>query len=454
MSIPNKNIMKPKISRYLARLFGTDSKRLQFAYLFIFILCVVELCIGFRLPLDFDTYPDAKSYISASYNWERLIPDEARTPIYPLTISLCRFIFEGDTQYKAVYGLQCLSFVISIFYLIKLSHIFGLGPKTTLIPTALYSLLPATVNYMFFLLTEGFCISFIIFFIWALVVDYPNIPTKRSAIVSGIWLFILIYLRPAMLCMLPVYIIYNGVILYRHRTRNISVVSIPIIVVTCLAGSLLLYKSVIQSKYSIDSLTRVTITNNYYTARESLALKPSHTKNAEFKKFLQEHATDKPFTDTGDLDWSDHRRLVYDCGVSREELASAVENAFQERPMARFTPVPSRLYRASNMSIYSIYPLSHLDRFLREVLRLDLFCFMFLMAICTLLLMTHKASMPFWILWLSIVATFGLAIIGAPAEWPRLTTPVYSLIYLLVTAMCKQTLSIRKNLSYTCRTGS
>ena len=150
---------------------------------------------------DTDSYflPIEKLLNEGSY-----IPDY-RMPGYGLIYFIIRLFIDKVLAYNIVIILQWVLSSISIYFLAK--SVFIATGKTALffITFFLYLFSTSTNVLDYYLLTESFSTSALIFSIYFLV-TYMNNNLKRSAILSGLFICWSIFMRPVLLPILGIYI--------------------------------------------------------------------------------------------------------------------------------------------------------------------------------------------------------------------------------------------------------
>ena len=400
-----------------------------YGYVAVYIILCTILLLGLLRPMPYRVFDDTVSYTGASYTILHGSIDSARTPVYPLLIAFCRAIFGEVWQCNAVVWCQSILFVISVVCVTGISRRLGMSRKEALLPTALYALFPGVYQWQFVMLTEGLTISFMVFFLWSMLIGYPGAPNLKTAIWSGVWLMLLIYLRPVSICLIPVYIIYWGWMLVKWNKTALKSVTVAGAMLILVMASLAGYKSYIKSHYGFNSLTYVSIVNNYFTAREAMVLLPRYTDNIYFRNHLDSVSKRKPYNSRGGIADENWRPDSVDIPYSAVE--KAVNHAIADHPVEVLKIMPRRALRASRLSYVYMNPKSTPDKVLQIMYRFGVYTMMIIL-IGTLILMLIKPAVPaVWLLWLASASFTASCILGAMGEWDRLTVPVLSAVIIL-----------------------
>lgn len=426
--------MRLKKNKFVLWLTGSSSNSLFWAYIVMYALAALELIFYIAACPDGIHTPDTFTYISASYT----IPDgmlhEQRTPLYPLVIACMRALFGESRQLLLTNVMQCVVFFISIFYFQQILRKVSIYRWLVFASTFIYALFPGFNSFCIYILTEAFTVSFVVFFIWSLVRDFPNLPKWTSALFSGLWLFLLIYLRPASLCLLPVYLIYWGYMLYKWKRKVLSSVLSATASTVVIIFSLALYKAEIHRLYSIHSISIVTIYNNYFTVREANSLRSTHTDHPGFKQYLETVQDSTIFANDGRVKYNEFRYLRDSLHVDSKTFETAVNKALSSHLDPRISRIPSRLYRASIMPLF-IWPQVPYINIVDMAFRLTMYSYMLFLLGSIIWILARKKGICEWTLWLTSTSFLATSIVGAMAEWNRLTLPGMSAALILLTIM-------------------
>lgn len=215
----------------------------------------------------------------------------SRTPVYPLIIICLRAVFGSVLWAPVLMLLQYLIFLISGLALARIALKYISNYKISFWITTIYLITPGFVGYTLYILTESLSISGIIFFIWFLAKDMPKPPSSRNMLIACILLFILVFLRPIFIYLIPVVVIYAFLIAWQYGLRGfkpvLTAVIMMFVVVTCLFG----YKKAIAREYGLNSMTLISVVNNWCTARQAIGAHPELAEDSELRELLIEIET-------------------------------------------------------------------------------------------------------------------------------------------------------------------
>lgn len=234
--------------------------KIKYIYL-LSIICCVYYTYLFKVDTPFDTH----TYIEA---WSSLLEghlDKWRTPVYPVFLGLMRTIC-GDNYMYYVVVIQHLVFLVSIkyFYLLIRYSITNKGISFFL--TLFYALYPCVATYNCCIETSTFAVTGSVFLLYSIVCLYKT-DNCRYGIYVFLWLIFLIFLRPAVMYLLPVTLI--GWCLVAIKRKNFS--NKP--VVYGMAGSivvsilLVVYIAMFKVNYGVFTPSGVGLINQYTIAK-------------------------------------------------------------------------------------------------------------------------------------------------------------------------------------------
>jgi len=233
---------------------------------------------------------DTQSYISAWNNISSMHIDIWRTPVYPIFIGFTQKCF-GSYYLMAGTIIQHLVFLISIFYFYKSALHIVESKRISVYITAIYALYPCYATWNCFNLTEPFAIHSMVFTLYCAITAYRNNSTFHI-VAFGFWILFQIFLRPAQIYILPVFLL--GWILLFIKERRVSSILIGGITCIILASCLMfVYMLEFKRAYGVFAPCGVGIVNKYYMARRDGTLKYNNIKNIELRKYIAER--DKKF---------------------------------------------------------------------------------------------------------------------------------------------------------------
>lgn len=255
----------------------------------IYILAILHCIILFFYcgrQWDYDT----SSYITAWENISSYHIDLWRTPIYPFFIGISRLCF-GSYYLLAGTVIQHIVFLISIWYFYKLTSSVINSERIVLLSTTFYALYPCYATWNCFILTEPFAIYSMVFTLYCAITAYRN-NSLFHIIAFGFWILFQIFLRPAQLYILPVFLL--GWIILLFKERGVSRIILGGIISIIFSTSImLLYMLEFKKTYGLFTPCGVGVVNKYYLARRDGLLKSNNIRNMEFMKYVEEN--DKKF---------------------------------------------------------------------------------------------------------------------------------------------------------------
>lgn len=163
------------------------------------------LLLRFALSLLFQpelNYPDTVTYLNYSGNIVIGLPDPVRTPVYPYFIKLIHLLMPLNLDTGIFVAQGALSW-LSVFFFYRTASILFKSRKVAVAAALVYAVLPSLINFNKCILTESLSISFLVFFLY-LFVGYLKKPTMAKAVVTTLFVFFLVMLRPSFLYLLAV----------------------------------------------------------------------------------------------------------------------------------------------------------------------------------------------------------------------------------------------------------
>lgn len=346
-----------------------------------------------------------------------------RPPVYPCILLILRYVVGKTYLFAAVRALQYVIFFISIIYFSKIARAVIPSLKGAFWTSAAYALLPSFASFNNCILTESLCVSFVIFFIWTLVQALHEKKYVGSALKSGLWLFLMIFLRPVMMCLIPVYLIFWVYVAIRVRNSARGVMTAALGLVLCVAA-ISVYKHQIYSVYGQRTMSTASVTNNYYTLRELDLIGPEHTDNPAYKQFLDSMRGKSPrYQGKQHVNFGEQFYIRDTINVSYNEREAAVERAMAGNRSILYARIAKR--NLTYLSCHPLLPDMNVFPFLyqSELFPVTLSCYLLFMVIALILLVWRIRKFEPWILFLTSAAITGAATIGAMDEWTRLFLP-------------------------------
>jgi len=203
---------------------------------------------------------DTSGYYKA---WDSIMTDGVdalRTPVYPAFLHGIKTVF-GPWSDEAALLCQCLIFLIAIHYFRKLASMLIRNETVVYWTTAIFAWFPGIVNFNLLILTESLSLSCSVFMCFWLAKTCCDLRTSHI-VKSAVFLFILIFLRPAFIFLIPISILFWIILTCRRRgpARPITVgFSSVAIIIICLGA----YVWQMNRVYGIKSTSIVSDLNSY-----------------------------------------------------------------------------------------------------------------------------------------------------------------------------------------------
>lgn len=385
---------------------------------------------------------DTGSYIEAITPVLSGRPDFYRPPVYPLLLAAMRWLFGEVGSIVAVRLVQCAVFIVSAWYFRLICMKFTGGRlRSVFWLAAVYCLLPATLHTCLLIMTESLACSGTVFLMWWLVRDWPECPSVRSAVRLSAWLVFLVFLRPMLLCLVGVVVVYLLVLTFRRRrTRGLRTAWGGAAACLVLAGA---YTVCMHRTYGVWTFSGVSMANSYCMVCDAGMMYPHHTDNEMLRREMSRiygasHilSADPIFLKT---------RWVPDVSddIPAADIQKAVNNAIASDPVELLRHLDRRvrwLVRTSPMLYRTSLPgLKMFERTFYPTMGVYL---LFMLGVAVWLVVRRcrrgdRAPLS-WLMWLTCMLVTWTAILGAMCDWERLIEPCIPFVWLLVWLVLSQ----------------
>lgn len=418
--------MRPSITNVwrLLGYSGYQTPWLSYTALYIIAILIAGVCI---LSGQYSMTPDSINYIEASEALMRGEPHIMRPPVYPLIIGLSRLMLGADHQIHGVIIVQWITFIISIVYFRNTLALLISSARCLFWATAVYAICPVFYVFNQTLLTEGLAGSFVIFFLYCLTNDSPGL---KRALWSGIWLLILVYLRPAMICLLPVYGFYWGYVLYRQRKSGSGGAVTAGVIMALIIVSLIGYKHIIHNEFGTHTISVASVVNNWYILREQDAIGEEHADAPKVKAFLDSLHGTSPWTGQT-LHWDEDRYLREVLRLSWPEIEAINARAIADNPWFYLRSFKMHLWQLKCHTFMPGYVYAAPIKYGGELMPLSISCFVAFMSFAGVLLVWRVRRIMPWVLFLTAASIAGAALIGSMNEWDRMFNPCMGAAWML-----------------------
>lgn len=234
--------------------------RLRYIYILSIVNCFL-MTIIFKVDVSFDTY----TYIDAWSSFQDGIIDKWRTPIYPVFLGLMKAFFGINFLYFVV-AIQHLFYLVSIRYLYLLMRDYITNKNISFFLTLFYALYPSVITYNCCIVTETFAVSGIIFLLFSTSKLYKT-QKWRFVFFSFIWLFFLIFLRPAVMYLLPVLMVFWLIVAIERKKECCMSVVGGITSCAFVSIFLLVYMAMFKCCYGVFAPSGIGLINKYAIAK-------------------------------------------------------------------------------------------------------------------------------------------------------------------------------------------
>lgn len=200
--------------------------------LFLYLLPTNEL--GWQIAIDGG---DTESYLRPIENlieYGSYTPDY-RLPGYGMIFFVLRAFFQSETAQTILVLLQWLISTISIFYLAESIYTITRNERLSFLGLALYTISTSSNTFDYFLLTESFTTSFLIFGTYQFL-KYLERSKLQNLIWSSVFISWASLMRPVLFPLIGVLIIlsivkgYQAGDLFKSRLKKVLLIIIPILI--------------------------------------------------------------------------------------------------------------------------------------------------------------------------------------------------------------------------------
>ena len=429
--------------------------------LVIIYALAIALCLSILVP----RCKPAEAILNDSYTYYYAVNqlnegkvDFLRTPVYPLFLDLT---LAGDLHIEEpaatllpsmeqgmklaeavgyspciVYILQNLIFLISLWCFYRVSVYVARSRKVGFWLTLFFMIFSLISCEHCALMTESLSISGFIFLIYSACQVY-RFRSVMHAILTCVWTFLLIFLRPSFIFLLPILFVVSIWLFWQKTCRKLAVV--------CLIGALVnatavfLYMQEFKKQYGLFAITAVSTINDYLCLHFYDMINPDEIENAGLSASEAHFAQEKECASvTAPLVDNAYRsKLFKHCGELVDEFGIVTLNQEANRLISSHL-----LKYIENKGIYCIvharYPLIKRFKGSLSLVGLNVGLVYFLIAISGFLfvrdlVLRRKIAWYALLLWMITTSNLLVIIIGAPDDYMRLLLPSHSINLLLAT---------------------
>lgn len=372
-------------------------------------------------------FPDSSSYIRAWDLYSNFEIDSLRTPVYPIFLGVIKTIFGSNLFQIVAIIIQHIVFLCSVAFLYKMAKWFIHSEKIVFILTLLYTIVPAfIICWNNAILTESFAISGMVFLMYVTISMLKEFSFTKLFLHTAL-LLIMIFLRPALVYILPVFAVSWLYFIFVKKERKLGFAALSSVVIVSLC--LLSYMKVFENRFGIFASSIVNVNNQLFIARQYGLLDPDEISDKQLKE-----AVIQSYKDNGEyIREHSKMKIVYkdiwpfDIKAKNE----AINKSYKAHPLKVAKKSIVRLLLASDWSMtgYSDHFVngpSEINRLFDWGFKLKhLFFMLFIYGFILIYVLIKKNTFPFFsILFFMLgVSNIIVAVVGAQAEWSRLILP-------------------------------
>lgn len=397
--------------------------------------CIIYVFLFAKLGVYRSEVSDTPSYISAASLIFQGIPDVGRTPVYPIFIGIVKYIF-GNYWDNALSLIQYFIFLISAIYLYKVAKRLGASTRLAFWLVFLYIDNPGLIPFPIFFLTECLAMTGIIFLSYSVVRILPRPKSSVDTVWPVFWLFILVFLRPALLYLIPLVALLFAYLIFTRKLdkRSIIITSVGFLVVI---GSLIAYQRAITKRYNIHTISCVSLNNNYCTIRYSGCIDHTLAEDPQLREIIKSTYSSRDKFSI-ELASSEYDTIVEKCGLAPlDQYETAI---IKKYPKDYVWAILDRWY-SKGASFYMIQEipmmgyLHFLNIFIPNMGTYNLLLVLYGIFIILLIKRTKKIPVMELFLYLICCGLLFTTIIGAQAEYTRLNAPAMPAFFLIMTSL-------------------
>ena len=385
----------------------------RWIYIIAVINAVLLICIWGVFPIS---CWDSTTYINA---WDNSLSqgriDFIRTPVYPIFIGIIKFLFNSHYLLATII-IQHLIFIVSIYYFKEILLWKIKSRQIVNWMTIVYILIPATSTWANCILTESLTMSFIVFLIYC-ICTFQQKAHIQYVLYITLWLFLLIFIRPACLYLI-VALTITWFFFFKHH-RKLAIFGLCGII---LVGVLEIgYCFKFKNEFGQFTPSSVSTMNQTFIAFNAGLMKSSYTNIPEYKEYIEKN-------NNKEISMAEPIVLFGLTTVHESILASK-----KEQPFLWFKQIIAHFRDSTKISIIAA---DYGSNILREILSINMnilyiFLVIYLLAIIYLTVKRRHIYIFSSIIWITCFGNVLLVIFGAQSEWNRLILPSMPLILIM-----------------------
>ena len=403
-------------------------------------------CIFLIIRCGRQFYSDTLSYIIAWDNIANGQIDKWRTPLYPLFLGSVKAVFGQELFPICAVVIQFLFFGVSIYFFYKLTNILLQSESISYWLTAFYALYPCIPTWNCFLITEPIAIYAIVFLLYS-TIHAINMNSRLHIYLTSFWLFFLVFLRPALIYLIPVYLF--GWLLYCINKKTITKSAVEGLIGILLVGlSLATYSFCFKMSYGMFAPSGIGTVNQYYIARIDGAIDPMLTENPNLKAYVENSIIihGKEFSNGSSHDLYQEAIHAIDT-YGLKDVSNLVSSSYMNDKKKYLKRICLHVHRAATDKLFD----SFLNKFrsVIDIIGIRINFIYLILFFYTIFLMIKYKEKKMFPLFSSIIYLMGFChlfviIVGCQNEWFRLILPVVP-CYLLMFGQLLSMLKFSRN---------
>lgn len=348
--------------------------------------------------------------------------DDVRPPVYPIVLHLLKAVFGFEGSRNAASILQIVLFAITIVYVNKTLRLLApKHPRLCFWMTLMFILLQTErwhgLWWVMLVISDLFAIAFAAFLTYCILrAAQSDVTTYRYAVWTSVWLLLLVFCRPVMLCFVPV-VLFFWFVLYLKFRRDVwrkCLIGVGGVALTVVLIGVYAYG--LNKRYGIHSVSFVGSANNYALLRYAGLITPEDTDDPTFKAFLEKHYAIKSGGITTEEQGLEMELLRDSPREFHCKVEQVVNHVIQSHPKVVARAILNR-YREVNDPYVS---------FVNMLISV-------VVGVAVAFYYKYRQISPVpWTLFLFVLSLWFSVFIGANADWQRLSLPMTPMLTLLV----------------------
>ncbi len=223
---------------------------------------------------------DSPTYIQFAFSKLFHLEIQGRTPVYPIIIRICQFLFDSEyLQFLTI--LQYILWYISVIYCYKTLELVARNKMCISLFTILYALCPAIIVWNNLVLTESIALSCTMIFLYY-IIKYIKQPTFLSGSIAIIIAFILTFHRPtSIIYVLFLEIFWVARFIFEREHIKTDLKCFILSTVTILL--VLIYGILFNRTFGFFSLSNVVVRQDLF-----VCIREEYYKNSDDKQFVED----------------------------------------------------------------------------------------------------------------------------------------------------------------------